>query len=157
VCSLLALIVAYDSRKVGSETIAAWQEVSIRARWSFPEAREAVLEHFATNAEYLKPAHVTQYIRARQQAPPPIRELPAPPKPPADPQHIRAVLTHLGKRLGWPERHGAASAELTVQCPHCGAAAGRPCARQLARGHRRGQWVRTSTHRSRLDLVKDDA
>jgi hypothetical protein len=147
---------AYDNRKPGDATVVAWMESARRGRWTFDAAREAILDHYATSTDYLRPGHITQYIRNKRQLPVPVRQLTASPEGLANPSHIRAVIAHLGKRLGWPERHGAASPELTVQCPHCGAAVGRPCARQLARGHRRGQWVRTGIHPSRLELAKDD-
>lgn len=153
---LLALIVSYDHRQAGDQTVAAWQEVSRRGRWTFDEAREAVLDHFATSTEYLKPAHITQWIKAKRQQPPPSRTLEAPAKPPANPEHIREVISALSARLGWPQR-GETGSLPSVTCPHCGAAPGRPCARQIGRGHRRGQWVPIGTiHPSRKELAEEN-
>lgn len=58
---LLTLAAAFDNRKFGDETVAAWREVL--SRESFEDARDAVLHHFKTSTEYLMPAHVTQRCR----------------------------------------------------------------------------------------------
>lgn len=58
---LLTLAAAFDNRKFGDETVAAWREVLRRE--SFEDARDAVLHHFRTSTEYLMPAHIVQRCR----------------------------------------------------------------------------------------------
>lgn len=148
---------SYDNRKPGDGNIMAWQESSVRGRWTFEEAREAVFEHFANSTEYLRPAHVTQHIRAQRQLPLPAKLIEAPPKPAAQPEHVRNVLAALGKRLGWTQQQTTHDPAMSVTCPHCRAVAGRPCARQLGRGHRRGQWVPIKAfHPSRIELAAQE-
>lgn len=154
-CALLAIAVSYDNRKPSDAHIAAWREASIRGRWTYPEAREAILDHFANSTDYLTPGHVTQRLRAKRQQPPAFKQLPAPAAVPASPERIREIVRALAESLGWRQRSHPDSPALTVSCPHCRAAPGRPCARQLGRGHRRGQWVPISAlHPSRVDLIR---
>ena len=58
---LLTLAAAFDNRKFGDETVAAWREVLRRE--SFEDARDAVIHHFKTSTEYLMPAHIVQQCR----------------------------------------------------------------------------------------------
>jgi hypothetical protein len=162
---LYALAVAYDNRKGSEANITAWTEQAERNRWTFDEAREAIHEHYATSTEFLMPAHITAIVRRGRNHPPTVdqaRELP--PAPPADPQRIREVVTELARRLGWRYQHAddeERAAIQAVECPHCHAAPNRPCARQLTRGHRRGEWVKLAQfHPSRMDIAraaKEDA
>lgn len=148
--SLLALAVSYDNRKPSEAHIAAWQEASVRGRWTYTEARDAILDHFANETAYLTPGHVTQRIKAARSSPPPMRQLEGPKTIPAAPERIREIISALARTLGWTNRTAEHPA-MSIQCGHCGAAPHRPCARQLARGHRRGRWVAIRTiHDARI-------
>ena len=152
---LLAIAMAYDNRKPGTAQIAAWTEASARGRWSFDEACEAIHQHFAESTDYLMPGHITLRIRDNRQRPKPYAALPASPGIPAAPERVREIVKSLAVRLGWRDSAAADDVALRVPCPYCASPVGRRCARQLARGHRRGQWVPISaSHRSRLELAK---
>lgn len=73
--ALLAIAVAYDNRKPGEVTIAAWMEASERGRWTFPAAVEAIHEHYATSTQFLMPGHITAFVRAKMRLPAPVREV----------------------------------------------------------------------------------
>lgn len=146
---------SYDNRKPSEAHIAAWLEASVRGRWTYPEARDAILDHFAHETEYLTPGHITQRIKAKRSQPPPMRQLEAPKTIPASPERIREIIAALARRLGWTDRHATHPAR-AVACGHCGAAPGRPCARQVARGHRRGQWVPIrALHPTRIETLEN--
>lgn len=156
--ALYAVAVAYDNRKGSEANITAWLEQAERNRWTFDEAREAIHEHYATSTEFLMPAHITAIIRRERNHPPTVdqpRQLP--PAPPADPQRIRALIGELARQLRWSYQHQddeQRAAVLAAECPHCHAAPNRPCARQLTRGHRRGEWVALAQfHPSRVDIA----
>lgn len=154
---LLAVAMSYDNRKPGQANVAAWKEVADRARWNFDEALDALHQHYAESTDFLMPGHITQRIREKRRQPPPSNLIEAPPKPPADPAHIRAVIAELADRLGWPQRYDSQHPALSNRCPWCKAAPGRPCTRQIARGPKRGQFVAIATpHPSRRDLIKED-
>lgn len=72
--ALLAVAMAYDNRKPGAANIAAWTEAAGRGRWTFDDAVEAVHEHYAKSADFLMPAHVTAFIRAKMRQPQPASE-----------------------------------------------------------------------------------
>ncbi|MET9262359.1 hypothetical protein [Amycolatopsis sp. NPDC004079] len=156
---LLAIAMSYDNRKPGSATVMAWHEAARRARWTFPEAREAILNHYASSTEWLMPGHVTAAIRTTRSQPPTRAQLPVSPITPANPDRVRAVIRDLAARLGWVARRASPqdAAALGYACPYCHAAAGRRCTRQLARGHRRGQYVEIrDLHPSRVELARAD-
>lgn len=153
--ALLVVAMAYDNRKPGEATVAAWQEAAGRGRWSFGEAREAIHQHYAESTEFLMPAHITANIRAARRQPAPVAQLERGPSVAAQPERIRDVMREIARRLGWPERSIRDHPCLAYQCPHCGAAPGRRCARQLARGTRRGQYVYIAEpHPSRITLTE---
>lgn len=66
--ALLAAVMAYDNRRVGESTVAAWTEAADRGRWSFDEALDAVHGHYSESTEWLMPAHVTTRIREDRRA-----------------------------------------------------------------------------------------
>ncbi len=153
------LVMAFDNRQVGETTISAWTEVAQRGRWTYDEAEEAVKEHFTESTDWLQPAHVTQRIREHRRQPPPPSShlLDGPPKPAANPAHIRDVLNAIRERLGWSERYNEHHAALGYHCPYCRAAPGKPCTRQIGRGPKRGQFVAIAEpHPSRKDLLKGE-
>ncbi|MGB3443859.1 MAG: hypothetical protein WBA97_34410 [Actinophytocola sp.] len=73
--ALLAIAVAYDNRKPGEVTIAAWMEAADRGRWTFPAAVEAIHDHYAKSTDFLMPGHITAAVRARMQLPAPASEV----------------------------------------------------------------------------------
>ncbi|MFC0546907.1 zinc finger domain-containing protein [Kutzneria chonburiensis] len=150
--ALLATCMAYDHRRPGDADLAAWTDAATRGRWTFAEANEAIRQHYATTAAWIMPGHVDARIRAGRQQPPRVPELP--PAAPAAPSHVRAIVDQLAARLGWRRPPPVDGVEaLAVQCPSCLAAVGRPCTRQVTRGHRRGQLVAMNPHPSRRELA----
>ena len=100
--ALLAAAVAYDNRRPSQSNIAAWLEAANRGDWTFAEALDAIHEHNTENPDFLKPAHVTQRIRAKRDAekpawPPPYAALPA--TQPADETTRRRVMAMVGDRF----------------------------------------------------------
>lgn len=148
-----AIAMAYDNRKPSEANITAWWEQAIRNRWTLDEAREAVHEHHRNSADFLMPAHVTAVIRAGRRQPQPVSELrQLPASPPANPQRVGAILTELGRHLGWSRQH--ADPATLVECPYCHAQPKRPCTRLATRGPHRGEYIPlASFHASRNDLA----
>lgn len=128
IIDLLSVITAYDNRNASPATVLAWGTAAEIGRWTLPEAIAAVHAHFASSSEWLMPAHVTEHIRARRTQPAPVAELAAPDKPAADPQHIRAVVTDLAQRMGWPQEIDR-RAVMAETCTHCGAQPQQQCTR----------------------------
>jgi hypothetical protein len=60
---LLAVAMAYDNRKPGAATIAAWTEAAHRGHWTFPAALNAIHAHYAESTDFLMPGHITARIR----------------------------------------------------------------------------------------------
>lgn len=73
--ALLAIAVAYDNRKPGEVTIAAWMEAADRGRWTFPAAVEAIHDHYAKSTDFLMPGHITAAVRSQSRFPAPAREV----------------------------------------------------------------------------------
>lgn len=154
---LYAVVMSYDNRKLSQANLMAWREQADRNRWTLAEAKEAVHQHYAESPDFLQPAHITAQIRAARQQPAPAKQVIEEFRDPAQPQHIRKVLRDVGRRLGW-DRTQKGHPALDHKCPHCGAGAGRPCTRQLGRGHRSGQWVPIKEiHDKRLKLVEENS
>lgn len=157
--ALYAAAVAYDNRRGSEANITAWTEQALRNRWTFPDALEAIHQHYASSTEFLMPAHITAIIADRRNAPPTVDTTRAalPAAPPAEPARIRELIGDLARKLHWRYQHHddeQRTAILAVECPHCHAAPQRPCARQLTRGHRRGEWVKLAAfHPSRVDIA----
>jgi hypothetical protein len=156
--ALLAIAASYDHRQLTESSVAAWTEAARVGRWDFVTARDAIVWHNANDPEYLKPAHITRYIRAKRQQPQHVteaRQLPA--APPAQPEHVRSVIFELSKRLRWQDKQPDAAAR-AVQCPPCHAAPGRPCTRVEPRGHRAGEHIplKRGHHPSRVKLAGGD-
>lgn len=72
--AVLAVAMAYDNRKPGEANIAAWLTAADRGRWTFADAVEAVHDHYAKSPDFLMPAHVTTFIRAKMRQPQPVGE-----------------------------------------------------------------------------------
>lgn len=162
IVDLLTIISSYDRRVPDLAAIIAWEESARRAKWTYPEALEAVHEHFAFSADYLKQAHITALIQAARQASRnrrdsmPLREaLPAPERPPAEPEQVRGLIEHVAKLLGW-ERAGRRGPEVSpVECPACHALPNKPCVRQQHRGPHKGRFVPLAkVHPSRAELER---
>jgi hypothetical protein len=149
---LYALVMSYDNRRLSEANITAWWEQAMRNRWTFDEAREAIHAHHAESTEFLMPAHITTKIRAARRQPAPVAAVRAlAPAQPSQPQRFRSIITTLADRLGWDREPTGSDAALDRECPHCQALPGRPCVRQVARGHRRGELVPIAhPHPSRL-------
>ena len=66
VIDLLTLIAACDQRTVGESDVEAWHAIATQAGWTFPLARQAVIEHHARGADKgrIRPAHITDTLDA---------------------------------------------------------------------------------------------
>lgn len=148
---LLAAAMVYDNRKPGEAAILGWAEAARRGRWTYGEALNAIHAHYAESREFLMPADVTQYIRARRRRPAPVRALLAEPdRVPADPDRVAELVGALARRLGWRRDAVPGPGDLDQACPHCGAGPGRPCTRRVHTGGHRGEYVPLSgVHHSR--------
>lgn len=71
---MLAIAMAYDNRKPGEANIAAWFTAADRGRWTYADAVEAVHDHYAKSPDFLMPAHVTAFVRAKMRQPAPASE-----------------------------------------------------------------------------------
>lgn len=161
---LLAAAMAYDNRKPGQAAVLAWQEAARRREWTFEEALDAIHEHYASSTAFLMPAHVTEGIDAsrRQRRRQKLEEIGEhrraelePAAAPPQPERVRAIVDSVADRLGWQRKPKPHQQALLVDCPHCQAVAGRPCARQITRGHRRGEYLALDTpHPSRRDAAE---
>lgn len=157
--ALLGAAMAYDHRKPGEAMVSAWMESASRARWTYPEALEAIHAHYAEDTEYLKPGHITQRIRASRRQPAAFQPL-AIERKPAGPQEFKAIITELSKRMGWDRTQPAAAPSssvtatgLDVECPHCHAMPKRPCVRSAGPA-KKGQLVPISdVHASRRETA----
>lgn len=132
---LLTAASVYDSRKPNPDAVLAWMKASELGRWSFPEALNALHEHYATSRDYLMPAHITERIKARR-AQPGRPELP--PGSPAGRARVDDAIAEVAKNLGWkrPPDPDENRRVLAVRCPWCSAAPHEPCSRPTGRGGR---------------------
>jgi hypothetical protein len=162
VAALLVVAMAYDNRKPGDATVAAWTEAAHRGKWRFGPAREAIHAHYATSTSFIMPGHITERLKVESRFPPRYGEAPAEleeARPdPAGQERIRAVVSSLAARLRWPRKPSREDPALTVECPFCHAAPHRPCSRLATRGAHRGEYVPLSkSHPSRVDLAMKEA
>jgi len=128
---LLAVAMSYDNRKPSDAAVMAWVEASVRARWTFAEAIDAVHAHYTESTVFVMPGHVTERIRAaRQDAA--MRE----PVNPPDPVGQRRVAELLaGVFPPMPEDRDDFLGEVMARgCPSCGAKPGQPCTRESPEG-----------------------
>lgn len=148
---LLAHAMAYDARiQPGDAIAAAWVEASRRARWTYDEALEAVLQHYAESADWLMPGVVTQRIRAARQD----AAMRAPQEPAPNPigQKRLAELTAGAFRAisaDDPSGEEPRSAVLLRPCPFCQAKPGEHCTRRGLTGRVR----LAKAHPSRLEAA----
>ncbi len=152
IVGLLKIASAYDGRERGQADIMAWGDAATRAEWTYAEAAEALKDHFAFDGAFLTPATVTKRLTAAREAAETARlqeigqarraELESgQANSPARAETIRSAVDNLAGRLGWQRKPNPHQAALRAECPHCHAAPGLPCARQIARGHRQGEYV----------------
>lgn len=59
---LLALAACFDQRTVGHADARAWHAVAELRGWTFPLAKQAVVEHYSRHRQRLMPADVTNRI-----------------------------------------------------------------------------------------------
>lgn len=125
---LLAVVIAYDNRKLAEANILAWSEAARRGRWTLDEAVEAVHDHYGRESTWLMPGHVTASIRAKRQdqamreqaawqieAAPRVAEL------------VAGVLPDVDETVD--REPPPAPSKYRNGCPHCHAAPGDPCVR----------------------------
>jgi hypothetical protein len=160
VAALLVVAMAYDNRKPGDATVAAWTEAALRGKWRFGPAREAIHAHYATSTAFIMPAHITERLKVESRFPPrfgeePFGELEEARPDPAGKERVRAIVSELSARLGWTRKPSLEDPALAVECPHCHATPLRPCARLATRGPHRGEYVQLSKpHPSRVELAE---
>lgn len=65
--TLLAVAASFDRRTVGKADAAAW--AVILADFSFDEARDAVVAHYAESSDWLMPSHVIALVVSRRARP----------------------------------------------------------------------------------------
>jgi len=116
VIDLLTIASAYDNRKPDETAVYAWHEAATRERWTWEEAREAVLDHYARSSEWLMPGHVTRWIKSRRQLHPPVSELQleaAPPASEATRRRVMELVRQLSARksVGRGSEHGSVVGE----------------------------------------------
>lgn len=146
VVDLLTAVSAYDNRKPNPASIMAWGKAAELGRWTFAEALDAVHAHFASDTDYLMPAHVGNRIRDKRQDLA-LRQTGLELTQAADPR-VRAAVDQLARRLEIPEQFRPTPNEaLRVKCPHCESGPGQPCTQQR-QGARRDR----SPHPSRIEL-----
>lgn len=126
---LLTAISAYDNRKPNAAALMAWGKAAEIGRWTFPEALDAVHQHFSENPEYLMPAHITALVKAARQDRAMRAEalaLEAGPVDAAAAATVQRAVEQVAEQLKWdPDRRENAS--LAVACPACRVPAGQRC------------------------------
>jgi len=149
--ALLAAAMGYDNRRPGELNVAAWREASIRGRWTFDAALEALHEHCTNNPGFVQPGHITQRLAADRRQPATYARLQLEAAPPATDDAIRQAVERVAAEMAWPTV--TRDPELTIACPyeHCRAAAGRPCVRRARRDETRPI---TGYHRSRTEAAR---
>lgn len=162
VVNLLTTMATYDGRKPSEAAILAWTEAATRGRWTFPEALDAVHEHYRHHTDWLMPAHVTQTIRDRRQYAAPRATRPAlPAGEHADQTTRAAAMAEIARAIAarrTPEPalppgyvEDTRRAALKVTCPWCHARPTYDCTRPSAGDtHRR----RDQPHPSRVDAAR---
>lgn len=163
IVDLLTVISSYDKRVPDAAAVIGWSESARRARWTYAEALEAVHEHFAFSPDYLKQAHLTALIAQARQASGGRRDsmtvreaLPAPLRPPAEPERVRGLVDQVANLLGWERTAKRGPVVSPVECPACHAMPDKPCVRKQHRGPHKGRYVPLSKpHPSRLELERN--
>jgi hypothetical protein len=126
---LLTAIAAYDNRKPNAAALMAWGKAAELGRWTFPEALDAVHEHFAASTEYLMPAHITALVKAARQDRAMRDEalaLEAGPVDAAAAATVQRAVEQVAQQLQW-DLNRRENAALAVACPACRAPAGQRC------------------------------
>ena len=103
ITALLAVAAGYDNRRPGELNHAAWSEASRRGRWNVDDAADAIHAWYANKREFLMPADITNYVRAKARQPAPARELISAGEP-ASQERIRAAVAEVAEKLKWPPR-----------------------------------------------------
>lgn len=67
IVKLLQIAAAYDNRTANEGAVHAWTDASVRERWTYQDAAEAIKAHYAESTTYLMPGHVTQRIKSVRQ------------------------------------------------------------------------------------------
>jgi hypothetical protein len=125
---LLAVVIAYDNRKLADANILAWAEAARRGRWTLDEAVEAVHEHYARESVWLMPGHVTTTIRARRQDQAQREQAAWEIQATAE---VRELVSGAGRHVDDVADHEPppVPSKYRNTCPHCQAAPGAPCVR----------------------------
>src|SRR5258706_4503848 len=148
---LLTAVSAYDGRKANRATVMAWREAGERARWTFPEALDAIHEYFTESSEWIMPAHITTRIRtARNDRA--MREQAAIEAAPdaAGVERVHAMVAAISARVGMPTDDEADAARREVRCPWCGSQPGERCV-----NHATGKPLkRTACHDGRREAYR---
>jgi hypothetical protein len=139
ISKLIAIATARDGREPSRSDFVSWSDASLRARWTYDEAREAILDFYAeTPGKYIQPGDITLRIRTRRrrEVNPPVRETLAIAGPGADESRRIATLTEIREMLRRKSRAMDEGPEdptddggscLDVACPWCHAPVGVRC------------------------------
>ncbi|MBN9108596.1 MAG: hypothetical protein J0I34_07415 [Pseudonocardia sp.] len=125
---LLAVVIAYDNRKLADANILAWTEAARRGRWTLAEAVDAVHEHYASQSVWLMPGHVSATIRARRQD---LAQREQAGYQIAAAAEVRELVAGVGRHVDDVAEHEPAPvpSKWRSACPHCHAGPGAPCVR----------------------------
>lgn len=170
---LLGFCAAFDRRTVGKADVLAWQ--TVLADLPFDAARQAVIQHYATETRWIMPANIRNAVRAaRAETAADIQGPGLPPAvPDADPDDVAAYLAAVRQQrvraadgvstrprpvaelLPGTSRRIPSPEVATIRrpgplgrdCPRCGAAIGRPC--------RRSNGAERGPHGARIAAVSE--
>lgn len=154
---LLGVAAAFDRRTVGEAEAIAWADALHDLDPN--DCQLAIRSHYHDSAVFVMPSHVRQRVKAIRETAAErahramMREAIEAPRDP-DGSHRAYLAAVAGLRQVRPVSEydrGRADAEAvarSVRCPHCKAAAGRPCVNEA-----RGGAVRALCHPSRADLA----
>lgn len=103
VIDLLTTAAAFDRRTVGEADVIAWQ--SAVGDLDFPDARDAVVQHYRNTRDWIMPSDVRRLVKAIRDARLTLAPVPAPPAELADrPRDYRTALKAALAKMarGWP-------------------------------------------------------
>jgi hypothetical protein len=139
IIDLLTIAAAWDNRKANEAAVHAWLDSATRARWTFPEAAEAIKDYYTNTRDekpWVMPSHITAFIRATREDTRlrnTGRELAAAAITAPD---VREKIDKLARRLEIPAqfRPSDGAYAIKVACPHCKAPIGQKCTQPSHKG-----------------------
>ncbi|ALG06835.1 hypothetical protein [Kibdelosporangium phytohabitans] len=101
--ALLAVAMSYDNRRPGDANVAAWQESAARAKWTFPEAVNAIKDYYTNTTDprpFVMPSHVTAALRQGRRQPAPYTAIES--ASPASEEHKQRMKALIGDHFAMP-------------------------------------------------------